>query len=114
MENRNLVVLGLELFDKGNVLLLGLLLGKALELLPSVPLVLALEVKDAGGSGGIVANGCLLVQGVELVGVVSNCSTAISLSNGGAYLEKLVGGGLLGELLNRVSGVLESLRDHFE
>lgn len=72
-----------DLVGKRNVLLLGLLLGGTLEILPGVPLVLALEVKDAGLGGLIVANGSLLVESVEL--------------------EQLVVGGSLGELVDLVS-----------
>jgi hypothetical protein len=56
-----LLVLLLELLGKFYVLLLSLLLGHALELLPGLPLVFGLEVKNARLRSRVVTNGGLLV-----------------------------------------------------
>jgi hypothetical protein len=56
-----LLVLFLELLGKFYVLLLSLLLGHALELLPSLPLVLGLEVKNARLRSRVVTDGGLFV-----------------------------------------------------
>lgn len=61
-----LVVLLDQLAGKRNVLLLSILLGGALQVLPSLPLVLALQVENTGLGGGVVAHSGLFVETVQL------------------------------------------------
>lgn len=62
----HLGVLGGQFVDKGNVVGFGLFLRHPLLVFPGLPLGLALEVHDAGLVGGVVTDGGLLVQPVQL------------------------------------------------
>lgn len=61
-----LVVLGDQLVGELDVLSLSVLLRGARQVLPRLPLVLTLEIKRAWFRGGVVTNGGLLVQTVQL------------------------------------------------
>lgn len=62
----NLVILLDQLGGKGNVLLLGVLLRSTLQVLPGLPLVLALQVEHTRFVGVVVADSGLLVETVQL------------------------------------------------
>lgn len=61
-----LVVLFDQLSSKSNVLRFGIFLRGTLQVSPSLPLVLALQVKHAWLGGVVVAGGGLFVQTVQL------------------------------------------------
>lgn len=56
----------LELLDQLNILLLRILLGRALSLVPGLPLVFPLEIKHAWLGFVVVAHSGLLKESVEL------------------------------------------------
>lgn len=60
-----LLVLGKQLVHQLNVLSLGVGLGGTLQVLPGLPLVLTLQVKNTWLGGRVVANSGLLVQAVQ-------------------------------------------------
>ena len=61
----HLLVLGKQLVHQLNVLSLGVGLGGTLQVLPGLPLVLTLQVKNTWLGGRVVANSGLLVQAVQ-------------------------------------------------
>lgn len=62
------------------LLLLGFFLGSAIEVVPSGPLVSALEIKDTGLSSLVVTNSSLLIKTVKLKELVISGSLGKSLN----------------------------------
>lgn len=85
-------ILGRQFLDKLNVRLLGRILAGSFLVRPRLPLGLALQVEHAGLFGGVVPDGGLLEQGVQLQQFLVRRPFREGLHLFGGFVELLVGG----------------------